>query len=212
MWRWLTFLCGLSAAPLAEEHPHVFVDVTLALETDAEGRVDGVEVTWVYDPLFTMLVLSDRGLDADADLSLTEEEKALLLGFDLQDWPEGFDGALFVYDEDGAVALGPAEALSVGMQDGALVTRHRRPVAAREIGAGEMLRMKPYDPYYYAALSLVGIDGLPDGCTARIVPPDTDAADARVAEMGNSNDELFFEEAKVGVHYAFTAEVTCAGS
>ncbi|KRS12252.1 hypothetical protein XM53_11385 [Roseovarius atlanticus] len=212
MWRCLTFLCGLIVAPAAQAHPHVFVDVTLTLETDAEGRVDGVEVTWVYDPLFTMLVLSDRGLDSDADLSLTDDEKAALLGFDLQDWPEGFDGALFAYDEDGAVTLGPAEALSVGMRDGALVTRHRRPVAALEIGAGEVLRLEPYDPYYYAALSLVQMDGLPEGCAARIVPPDKEAADARVAEMGNSDDEMFFEEAKVGVHYAFSAEVTCVGS
>lgn len=212
MLRCLTILFGLVAAPMALAHPHVFVDVTLTLETDDKGRVDGIEVTWVYDPLFTMLVLSDRGLDADADLSLTEEEKAVLMGFDLQDWPEGFDGALFAYDEDGAVALGPAEALSVGLTDGALVTRHRRPVAALEIEPGETLRLEPYDPYYYAALSLVGMEGVPAGCETRIIAPDTDAADARVAEMGDSNNEMFFQEAKVGVHYAFTAEVTCAGS
>ncbi|WP_420558676.1 DUF1007 family protein [Roseovarius sp.] len=212
MWRGLILICCLVAAPMARAHPHVFVDVTLTLETDAEGRVDAIEVTWVYDPLFTMLVLSDRGLDPDADLVLTEEEKALLLGFDLEDWPEGFDGALFAHDAEGALELGPAEALSVGMRDGALVTRHRRPVEALELDAGEMLRLEPYDPYYYASLSLVGVEGLPEGCTARIVPPDTDAADARVAEMGNSDDEMFFEEAKVGVHYAFAAEVTCAGS
>ena len=204
--------CFLIAAPMARAHPHVFVDVTLTLETDAEGHVDAIEVAWLYDPLFTMLVLSDRGLDADADLALTEKEKALLMGFDLEDWPEGFDGALFAYHEGGALELGPAEALSVEMRDGALVTRHRRPVEAVKVGAGETLQLKPYDPYYYAALRLAEVGGVPEGCTAQIMPPDKDAADALVAEMGNSEDEMFFEEAKVGVHYAFTAEVTCAGS
>lgn len=197
---------------MAWAHPHVFVDVTLRLEADAEGRINGIEVTWAYDPLFSLLVLSDRGLDPDADLSLTEEEKAALLGFDLQDWPEGFDGALFAYAGEERLRLGPAEAMSVGMRDGALVTRHRRAVGPMTREALDDLRLEPFDPYYYAALSLIGMEGLPEGCKARITPPNTDEADARVAQMGNTENEGFFEEARVGRHYAFTAEVTCAAS
>ncbi len=210
MRRFLSIVFWLCAAPMAWAHPHVFVDVTLRLETDAEGRIGAVEVTWAYDPLFSMLLLSDRGMDADADLQLTEDERAALLGFDLEDWPEGFDGALFAYAGGAAVALGPAEALSVAMKEGALVTRHRRALAAPMAAGG--LRLMPYDPYYYAALRLVAVEGLPEGCAARIVAPDTAAADARVAGMAGSGDEMFFEEAKVGIHYAYAAEVTCAGS
>lgn len=200
------------AAPAAQAHPHVFVDVTLRLEADDAGRVRGVEVTWVYDPLFSMLVLSDRGLDADADLVLTEAEKAELIGFDLQDWPEGFEGALFAYAGGEKLTLGPAEPLSIGLRDGALVTRHRRTMAPVDPAAKDGMRLEPYDPYYYAALSLSEVEGLPEGCAARIVAPDTAAAEARIAEMGNSDDEMFFEEAKVGGYFAFAAEVTCAGS
>lgn len=212
MLRVLSFLTGLCVAPLAWAHPHVFIDATLRLEADSAGRVEAIEVTWAYDTLFSLLVLSDRAMDMDGDLVLTDAEKDALLGFDLQNWPDGFEGALFVFDGKRALQLGRAEPVSVTLVDGALVTRHRRALEPVDVKAVEALRLQPYDPYYYAAISLAGVNGLPEGCALEVIAPDTDAADALVAEMGATQNEAFFEEVKVGIHYAFTAEVTCAGS
>lgn len=194
---------------MARAHPHVFVDVGLSLEMDAEGRIVAVEVTWSYDDLFSLLVLSDRGLDPDADMVLTDAEKAELMGFDLMDWPEGFEGALFLYAGARKLTLGAPEALSVGMEGGRIVTRHRRavePVAATEI------TVRPYDPSYYAALTLGGVPALPDGCEAQVLRPDTEAADAEVEKLGGFDNEGLFEEVQVGIYYADTLVVRCAGS
>lgn len=196
-------------APLARAHPHVFVDVGLELQTDDQGRLAGVEVTWAYDPLFSMLILSDRGLDADGDMVLTDDEKAQLLGFDLADWPEGFDGALFIDAPDGRLALGAPRALSVEMRDDRLVTRHFRPLAA-PAPMPERLQLRPYDPFYYAALELAGAVRLPEGCTGEIAEPDRARAEEKLDSLTEADDESIFDEVRIGIFFAYTLEVTCA--
>lgn len=200
-------LAVLAAAPRAGAHPHVFVDVGLRFETGAKGAVTGVEVTWVYDDLFTLLILSDYGLDTDADMVLTDAERAQLKGFDLTDWPEGFEGALFLHKDSAPVALGPPEALSVTIKEGRLVTRHRRPVTPV---APDGLVVRSYDPSYYAALRLSGAVGLPAPCDGRIEPPDRAAADALLESLGGAGREAVFEQTEVGVHYADTLVISCA--
>jgi len=204
-----TVALAVLAAPAARAHPHVFVDVGLRFETDGQGRLTGVEVRWAYDALYSMLVLSDRGLDTDGDMTLTPAERARLNGFDLRDWPQGFEGALFIETAAGKVALGPPEALSVRLEEGRLVTRHRRPFGPV---APARLEVRPYDPSYYAALELSGALHLPDGCTGEIVKPDRSAADARVERLGDAGTEAFFAEVEVGIQYADTLVVTCAPS
>ena len=199
-------LACLVAAPRAQAHPHVFVDVGLRFEADAQGQVTGVEVTWAYDALFTLLILSDYGLDGDADMVLTEAEREVLAGFDLMDWPEGFDGALFIEAGSGPVLLGSPKAVSVHIEDGRLITRHRRPLGPVAPGG---LTVQPYDPYYYAALSLTGEVALPEGCTGQVQGADRAAADARVDDLGGAQNEATFEEARVGVYYADTLVVAC---
>ncbi len=198
-------LASLAAAP-ARAHPHVFVDVGLSFETDGQGNLTGVEVTWAYDDLFSMLILSDYGLDPDGDMALTEAERAELIGFDLADWPEGFEGALFIDTAGGKLSLGPPEALSLRMEDGQIVTRHRRPVST-EMPRG--MTVRAYDPSYYAALSMIGEMILPDGCTGELTRADTAAADETVETLGNTGAEDFFDTFEVGRFYADTLEVTC---
>ena len=112
----LALFQGLTAcAPAALAHPHVFVDVTLRFLPDEDGRLTGVEVIWRYDDFFSLLLLEDMGLDPDGDMELSGEERAALKGFDLVDWPEGFEGALFLETGGAAVALDPPEALDAAI-------------------------------------------------------------------------------------------------
>lgn len=196
---------SLASAP-ARAHPHVFVDVGLSFQTDGQGNLTGVEVTWAYDDLFSMLILSDRGLDTDGDMVLTEGERAELIGFDLSDWPDGFDGALFIETAAGKVALGPPEALSVRMEDGHIVTRHHRPVVS---AVAADMTVRAYDPSYYAALSMSGEMNLPEGCEGELSEADEAAADDKVESLGNTADEGFFDAVEVGQYYADILVVRC---
>jgi len=204
----LALFQGLTAcAPAALAHPHVFVDVTLRFLPDEDGRLTGVEIIWRYDDFFSLLLLEDMGLDPDGDMELSGEERAALKGFDLVDWPEGFEGALFLETGGAAVALDPPEALDADIEDGRIVTRHLRRFTPFRPAS---LTVRPYDPSYYAALTLLRVGGLPDGCKTRIEEADKDAADAIVAGLGGGTNETLFEEVEVGIHYADTLEITCA--
>ncbi len=209
MLRWIALCCTFLATPAAWAHPHVFVDVSLRFVADDDGMLTGVEVTWRYDAFFSLLVLEDRGLDPDADMILTEAERAALLGFDLTDWPDGFEGALFLFEAGEKVTLDPPKATYADLQEGRIVTRHMRSFAPMPVDG---LVGRPYDPSYYAALTLDQVMGLSGGCAVAVERPDTAAADAIVAKLGNRGDERFFDEVQVGIHYADTFEVTCAPS
>ncbi|MEQ9259290.1 MAG: DUF1007 family protein [Roseovarius sp.] len=190
----------------AQAHPHVFVDVRLSFEADAAGRISAVEVTWSYDELFSLLILSDRAMDTDADMALTEAEQADLIGFDLMNWPDWFNGALFIESEAGPVELGPPEALSIALEEGRLVTRHRRAAPPVE---SDRLVVKPYDPSFYAQLRMAGAPDLPEGCASETIPPDDASVTLNMQRLGDPTDETLFEEAMVGVYYADTVVITC---
>ena len=65
---------ALLAAPLLA-HPHVFVDATVEVLTDA-GAVTGVRLVWSYDDFFSLMLTEDLGVDTDGDLILTDAEAA----------------------------------------------------------------------------------------------------------------------------------------
>ena len=91
-----------------QAHPHVFVETGLRLVASESGAIQGVEVTWRYDELYSLLVLEDMELDADFDGRLTAAELQVLDGFDLN-WVEGFEGDLYAKTAKGALGLGPPE-------------------------------------------------------------------------------------------------------
>jgi ABC-type uncharacterized transport system substrate-binding protein len=69
--------------PPAAAHAHIFIDTSLEFLFNAEGEVTAVRVACVYDDFTSMLYLSDRAMDPDADGKLTAEEEAGLAGLDI---------------------------------------------------------------------------------------------------------------------------------
>lgn len=198
-------LCLLAAPSLA--HPHVFVDVSLRFQDDGQGNLTGVEVTWVYDDFFSLLIVEDMQLDPDGDGVLTAAEEIRLLGFDLKEWPDGFEGDLYMQRGGRKIALDHPEPISATMSEGRIVARHHRsfgPVLA------DGLQVEPYDPTYYVAHSLTGDVVLPVGCSGHVAPPDLDAAQAQfrklMAEVATEED---FNTIEIGGHYTDTLHVSC---
>jgi ABC-type uncharacterized transport system substrate-binding protein len=171
-------------------HPHVFIDAGLTLATDAEGRVTGVEVTWLYDELYTLILLQDYGLDEDFDGRLTEAEVRETLGFDLN-WNSGFEGGLVLNRGGETLALGAPEPVSMTLRpDGRIETVHRRPVTG-DPGAGE-IEAQVYDEAFFIAFEATlpsSVSGAPD-CAPELVRADLDAAyaalEAELAAIGGA--------------------------
>lgn len=202
--KWI-FALLLSAAPLGA-HPHIFVDTGLKLIADDAGRIIGVDVTWRYDPLYSLLVLEDMELDSDFDGMLTADEQDALTGFDLK-WDAGFEGDLYASGPEGRLALGAPEGRGTRLMGEQITSRHfrafDRPVS--------QVSLKAYDPGFYTAYDLtIGID-LPEGCKAVVRKADTDAAYARVsALLGDAVDDLDADYPEVGEAFADEVIVTCA--
>lgn len=211
----LALCLGLVAAPVGG-HPHIFVDTGFELVFDADGRLAAIRTAWVYDEFFTLLVVEDGGHDADRDGEISAAELDGLKGFDMA-WPEGFEGDVEIVQGDARAALGPPEAVTTDWRMGRLISTHLRLIEVPlDPAAGEIV-IRPFDPSYYTAYSVVTetrITGRAD-CRAETWEPDLDAAErelqAALAELLPGTD---IEEAgypPVGGLFAEEVRVACGG-
>lgn len=144
----------LSLLPLAAAaHPHVYIDASLGLVYDGEGQLTGVEVTWSYDELYSLLIIEDLGLDPDGDGMLEPDEQARLAGFD-GDWEPGFDGRLYLAAEARRIALDGPQGFTADYRDGRVISRHLRPLSA-PLPGGAPLSVQVYDPEFYVDFTLL---------------------------------------------------------
>lgn len=195
---------------IGNAHPHVFVETGLKPVLDESGRLVGIEVSWRYDELYSLLVLEDKELDHDYDGKLTEEEMAQLAGFD-QNWVEGFAGDLFIHQGDAALRLGPPEGRGTTFEDGKITSIHYRAIEGAQ--AGQPWLIQAYDPTYYTAYDLgLGVDA-PEGCKVGVTQADLDRAYTLVEEAlyaTPADPEGNFPE--VGEAFADKLELSCAAS
>lgn len=210
----LPFALGLMTASPALAHPHIFVDAGIEVIFNAAGQAEAVRMTWTYDDLISLTLVTERGLDADFDGALTPEEAAALNGFDMN-WQPGFAGDSYaLLGADPLVLSGPSD-WTVGYTDGKLTSTHLRRFDAPVDLAGQELVIQSYDPGYYTAYSVktAAVTGR-DTCTAEIFEPDREAADqilqdALAEYSGTDGAETDFPA--VGSAYAEEARIVCEG-
>ncbi|SNR62409.1 ABC-type uncharacterized transport system, substrate-binding protein [Puniceibacterium sediminis] len=197
----------LAVLPLpAFAHPHMFVDSRLDLTLDADQNVTGLTLSWSYDEFSALLILEDMGLDPDGDAQLTEAELARLKGFDLIEWPEGFEGDLYFYRDGVQVPLDHPQPSAIAVTDGRITASHTRSLTPTP---AEGLQILQYDPTYYVAYTLSGGVHLPTPCRATLIPADPDAATQALAEELKKVPEDQFSILEIGVHYAEDVRITC---
>lgn len=198
---------ALALMPLpANAHPHVFVDTGLRLVANEAGQITGVEVTWVYDDLYSLLLLEDMQLDGDYDGKLTAEELSKLHGFDMQ-WVKGYVGDLYAQQPGGAaLALSAPQPLSTGFDQGRITTRHLRRFSAPV----DSVALRAFDPTYYTAYDLTGGVIAPEGCNVQIAKADLEAARAQekaaLAQLPPDPDDY----PEIGEAFADRVQITCA--
>lgn len=197
------------AAGSATAHPHVFMETALEVIRDAEGRAVSLQVTWTYDPFFSLVLIAERGLDPDGDGRLTEAETAALQGFDMN-WDPGFPGDTYAFAGAAPVALsGPRNGVA-RYEGGQIISTHIRDLAAPVAG---LLVVKNYDPTYYTEYTIRDVTA--EGCGVEIIAPDLTEAErelqAALAEIPADADvEMGFPE--VGSVFAQEVRVTCGAS
>ncbi|MBV7408904.1 DUF1007 family protein [Maritimibacter sp. DP1N21-5] len=195
-------------ATMVAAHPHVFVDTKLRVVVGDDGVFQGVEVQWTYDDFYSLLLLTDYGLDNDGDGRLTENELRRLDGFDLQ-WIAGFEGDSYALRNGKTVKLGKPQGRGTSVEAGRITTVHFRPAKATADG----LVLKAYDPTFYTAYDLIGPVAVEGPCNAAIQPADLDAAYTLVEELLYATPSAEVEDAypEVGEAFADTVTLSCSG-
>ena len=201
----------------AQTHPHVFIDAGLHFLFDDKGQLAGVRVVWVYDELYSLLLVEDRDLDADGDGNLTEAEKQALAGTDVA-WDQGFPGDLELHFANGAPVLlaGPQEHMA-DYKDGRIVTSHIRPLKNRFRPDANGITAKIFDLTYFVAYDLrlsPKIEG-EQNCKIHINRVDIKAAMEKVdKEYFGPGAKKFDDDdyPEVGELFADTMVLTCAPS
>jgi ABC-type uncharacterized transport system substrate-binding protein len=207
MLRGVLMAMGIGAASPAMAHPHVFMQTDLVVLRDAAGQAVSLQVTWTYDPFFSLVLITERGLDPDADGVLTPEEVTALQGFDMA-WEPGFPGDTYAFAGETAVALsGPRDGVA-RYEGGQIISTHIRDLAAPVAG---LLVVKNYDPTYYTEYTIQSV--MAEGCETQIIAPDLTEAEqalqSALAEIPADADiEMGFPE--VGAVFAQEVRVTCA--
>lgn len=214
MWRWLC-MGGLAGLPtMASTHPHVFIDATVEVIFDAEGRAEALRIGWTYDEFFSMLIIEDRNLDPDYDTVLTPAAEAQLAGFDMQ-WDADFPGDTYALMDGKALALSRPEGFSASYGDGKITSTHLRRFDVPVVVADVPLTVQVYDPGFYTAYAIVGKTTLTgrDDCTAQVFEPNRDAADqallAALAEV-SADVDIEMTYPAIGAAYAEESRITCA--
>ena len=209
----IAVLAALAGPALA--HPHVFIDTSVEVILDDQDRVTAVRIGWVYDELFSLMVIADREIDADLDGTLTAEEAAGLTGFDM-DWMEGYPGDSFALLGGRDLALGPPEEPTSAWDGQHIRTTHLRHLAEPvAVGAGPFI-VQIYDPGYYTAYFIPFDPVLTGGtgaCRAEVWAPDPDAADQILKDAlleYAPDQDLEADFPAVGKNFAEEVRVTCA--
>ena len=211
-----SLVLSLLPAAYAAAHPHVFIDTGMSLHFDETGVLKQVEVTWVYDEFYSLLITEDMGLDQDFDGVLTPAETERLTGFDMQ-WIDGFNGDLEIIQNEELLSLSGPRDYSATLAEGRITTTHLRDVGADQV-IGTAIQVMPYDLTYYTAYDVtlpVVVKGKSD-CARQIELPDMTAGLMAVREELNAlgTDQTPQEAGlpNIGRKLATRVIVTCPAS
>ncbi len=204
-------LCGVLPA---YAHPHVFIDAGIEVLFNASGQAEALQITWVYDDLYSMLVIGERGLDPDFDGVLTPAEQAALSGFDMN-WDADFPGDTYAILGTAPIALSRPEEWTADFSDNRLRSTHvRRFAKPVDMGTAPLV-VQVYDPSFYTSYTVAlpsVLTGAPGTCQSEVFTPDRAAADAVLAaamQEYSGTEGLEGDFPAVGAAYAEEVRVTC---
>ncbi|MEH7827599.1 DUF1007 family protein [Gemmobacter denitrificans] len=207
--------CAALTAQSAQAHPHVWVDAGIEVIFDADGRASALRIRWTYDEFYSLVLVEERGQDADHDGTATAAENAALSGFDMN-WHADFAGDTYLLAGGQPVALSRPESWTADYRDGRLTSTHVRRIDP-PLDPLQGLQVQVYDPGFYTAYTIafapVFTPALPKGCSAQVLEPDRSAADQQLldalAEYG-ADENLEADFPAIGASFSEEVKITCA--
>jgi ABC-type uncharacterized transport system substrate-binding protein len=202
----------LLTAPLpAAAHPHVFVDAGVDFILNAEGEVERIRVTWVYDDLFSLYLLQELGADPAAP---PDEAVRAAIVTDQKDWHPEFTGDSFLLADGREVPLSRPEAVTGDVVEGRVVTSHERALATPVDPRAAEVVAEIYDPVFFVAYAVVRpttVEGPgAAACSAALMTAEmTDDLLALQRELSSLSPFETPENPTVGRLFAERVRITC---
>ncbi|WP_315925718.1 DUF1007 family protein [Mesorhizobium sp. SP-1A] len=177
----------------AEVHPHVFAEARLDVVLSPDHKsVKSLRHLWRFDELFSSTVLME--FDKNSDLKLDDAE--------LKEVADTIFASLKEYDYFQLVTVNgkdvhmkaPSQVMTNFENNQLIVLFESEP--ATPIKLAGKIDFGVYDPTFYTAIDFtedanMTVEGLPAGCTQKVVRPDPDTA---IAENQKTLTDAFFND------------------
>ncbi len=205
----LAVTAALAMAAPAWAHPHGWIDLSVEVLFDGDGRVSGLRQTWLFDEFYT--AFATEGFDGDGDGAPDQDKLVELLHENLGSLGEA-DYFTRIESGGAVLALGAAAEASTRMRAGRLEATFlvplKEPVA---VGPGGFV-YAVYDPTYYVEIlhaetpDPVRLSGAPADCRPRLIAP---APEPQAVMLAQALDRTQSAGDGLGVHFAEKVEIRC---
>lgn len=174
--RNLTLLClgGLGLAPSVQAHPHAWIDLQTSVSLDPQGRVEALDLVWLFDEWYTAVI-------AEEFQSANQDSLAFLKTLGRRNLENLKDYRYFteVTVDGKAVELGAATGDATDLQGERLRMRFTVPLKEPADPRQHKIAIKVFDPSYYIEILYVEDDQSrvrfrgqgAQACSARVIAP-----------------------------------------
>ena len=193
----------------AKTHPHAWIDLDSRLIFDDEGRLEAVELHWLFDEFYTAFIAEEfttSGLDPSAFLEEVAAENLANL--------EEYDYFTDLRQDGTKLALGEVRRFATSLEGERLWLEFEVTLAEPADPEAGRIDFAVYDPTYWIEVlyhpghspTLDGIDA--DDCTIFVMPPTPtpeQIAQAFALDVNQTGDT------GLGRHFAEVAQIDCRG-
>lgn len=207
---WLLTGLGLwlGAAAPSMAHPHAWIDMIIVLQTNANGKVDAIDQTWVIDPTYSRYLYDDAMEQFEGT---TPDEKLANLGAEILENLAEYHWYTEVHADDQSITVQPEGESRLFQENRQIHFQFRLLLDVAVDPRTSRLRYAIYDPTYF-------IEVLHDPAT----PPrfESDAGNCRLEIRRPRPDPVIVAkalaldfnqtgDADLGHHFAETVTAYC---
>ena len=212
--RWVGFIGALSllASASAMAHPHGWIDISVRVLTDDQGRVTGLHQTWQMDPFYSLVVFDELQRVDGATL----DEGLDQLGGEIRNnlASQGYFTEARIDGE--RLPLKEVSEYTAMRRDNRLTFIFILPFSSTPALSGSTLTYQVYDPTYYLEVvhkaegdepsdNALVLRDMPE-CELTIMPADPDPEKIMEASRLDADES---GEPGLGRYFAETGQVVC---